>query len=111
VISYLVTQRTQEFGIRMALGARRLDIVFLVIGQEIRLVMFGVMIGLAATFGLTCVMQSLLFEVSPTDPTDILIDLYFVWWCGCARLLDSCKTSGKSRSDDRIEVRMSDQHK
>jgi len=77
VISYAVTQRTQEFGIRMALGARSPDVLLLVIGQGTRLVLFGVMLGLAATLGLTRVMQSLLFEVSATDPlTFLLISLF-----------------------------------
>jgi len=76
VISYVVTQRTQEFGIRMALGASSSDVLLLVIGQGIRLVLYGVALGIAATLGFTRVMQSLLFEVSPTDPfTFFLISL------------------------------------
>ncbi|HWQ35498.1 MAG TPA: ABC transporter permease [Blastocatellia bacterium] len=68
VVSYGVTQRTQEFGIRMALGASGADVLRLVIVQSLSLVLLGLVPGLAASFALTRVMQSLLFEVSATDP-------------------------------------------
>jgi ABC-type antimicrobial peptide transport system permease subunit len=71
VISYVVGQRTQEIGIRMALGAERGDVLRMVLSQAGRMVILGVAIGLAAVFGLTRLMASMLFAVSPTDPVTL----------------------------------------
>jgi len=67
VISYDVTARTNEIGIRMALGAERGDVIMLVLGQGARLAAYGIAIGLLAAFGLTRLMQPMLFGVSPMD--------------------------------------------
>lgn len=72
VISYASAQRTQEMGIRMALGADKKDIFRLVIGRGLRLAGMGIAIGLVAPFTLTRLMSSLLYKVSPADPLTII---------------------------------------
>ncbi len=68
VISYSVTQRTQEIGIRMALGARRGSVFGMVLGQGARLAAIGIAIGVAAALGVTRLMSRFLFGVQATDP-------------------------------------------
>lgn len=72
-MSYLVTQRTQELGLRMALGASRTDVFKLVVGKGMSLALIGIAIGLVASLALTRVMRSLLFEVTPTDVLTFVI--------------------------------------
>jgi putative ABC transport system permease protein len=68
VMAYSVSQRTQEIGIRMALGAQRHRIMKLVLGQGLVLAAIGVAIGIAGSFAVTRVMTSFLVGVAPTDP-------------------------------------------
>jgi ABC-type antimicrobial peptide transport system permease subunit len=72
VTSNSVTQRTRELGIRMALGADRRKVVWAVLGEPARLVLFGLMLGLAGTFAVGSVVQRLLYGVSPTDPVTLV---------------------------------------
>ncbi|HET7620227.1 MAG TPA: ABC transporter permease [Vicinamibacterales bacterium] len=72
VIAFSVNQRTQEFGIRMALGARRASVLGMVVRQGLRLVAIGLVIGLAGALALTRLLAQLLFEVQPTDTLTFL---------------------------------------
>ena len=79
MIAYAVSQRTHEFGVRMALGAQRHDMVRLVLGEGFKVVTTGVVAGIAASLALTRFMRSMLYGVGPNDPlTFILVAVLFV---------------------------------
>jgi ABC-type antimicrobial peptide transport system permease subunit len=68
LMAYSVEQRTQEIGIRMALGAQSGEVRKMIVGQGMVLAVIGVLVGLAAAFGLSGLMSTLLFGVTPWDP-------------------------------------------
>jgi predicted permease len=86
VMSYSVTRRTQEIGVRLAMGASSGSILFLVLSHGLRQLGIGLAIGLAGAFGLARVMKGLLVGVTPTDPTTfvaISVVLIVVGVCAC----------------------------
>ncbi|HET9480101.1 MAG TPA: FtsX-like permease family protein, partial [Pyrinomonadaceae bacterium] len=79
VMSYSVTQRTHEIGIRMAIGARPRDVFTMILGQGMKLALIGVAIGLLLAFALTRLMETMLFGVEPTDvPTFAAISIMLI---------------------------------
>lgn len=73
VMSYTVSQRTHEIGIRMAVGAKPSDVLKMVVGQGALLGLAGVALGLGAAFAVSRAMSSLLFEITPTDPLTFVV--------------------------------------
>ena len=71
MIAYSVAQRTQEIGVRMALGAERRAVVLMVVRQGMSMAIAGLVLGVAAALALTRVMTGLLYKVTPTDPADV----------------------------------------
>ena len=73
VLAYLVAQRTHEIGIRLAIGADRSQVLRMILKQGLSLATIGIVVGLVAAFGLTRLMQSLLYEVGAADPATFII--------------------------------------
>jgi ABC-type antimicrobial peptide transport system permease subunit len=72
LISFTVAERTNELGVRMALGAQKRDIVSLIAGQSIRLAIFGVVLGLILSFAATRLIQQMLYGIKSSDPITLV---------------------------------------
>jgi putative ABC transport system permease protein len=83
VVAFSVTRRTQEMGIRMALGAQRSDVLRLVLGEGARMAALGVVIGVAASLAITRLMSTLLFGISAADPLTFAGVVCFFLWSHC----------------------------
>jgi putative ABC transport system permease protein len=95
VISYSVSQRTREIGIRMALGARKQELTRMFVGHGLRLALIGVACGLVASAGLTRLMKSLLFEVNPVDPaTFVTVAFGLILAAALASYLPALRAAG-----------------
>ncbi len=86
VLSYLVGQRTQEIGVRMALGAKRFDVLRMILTDGARMTLVGIGIGILAALGLTQLMSKMLFGVKATDPPTFIIVAFSL----CAVALLAC---------------------
>ncbi len=103
VMAFLVAQRTQEMGIRMALGAQRADVFGLVLRQGMRMTFFGLLIGLAGAFGLTRLLAGMLYGVKPGDPlTFALVSAFLI---GVALLACWLPARSATRVDPMIALR------
>ena len=78
VLSYSVSQRTQEIGVRVALGAARRDVMRLIVGQGLRLAAIGIVLGMIAAAFVTPAVQSILYNVTPTDPLSFTVVAMFL---------------------------------
>ena len=106
VMAYSVTQRTQEIGIRMAIGAQRGHIVQMILWRSAALVAGGLAIGLAGAWAATRVLKDFLFEVTPFDPADVCGRLALAGAGGAGRLLHSRAARGRHRPAGGLAIRI-----
>jgi len=103
VLSYLVGQRTQEIGVRMALGAQRFDVLRLVLGDGARMTFVGLGIGVIAALALTRLISSMLFGIKPTDPLTFFAVALLL--CGIALLACYVPAHRAMRVDPTVALR------
>jgi putative ABC transport system permease protein len=99
VMSYVVTQRTREVGLRIALGATRSQVIALVLRDGLRLVLTGLAIGIVAALALVHLLTSMLYEVQPTDPLAFVAMSVFL---GAIALLATCLPARRAAKVDPI---------
>jgi putative ABC transport system permease protein len=103
LMAYTVLQRTREIGIRLAIGATPVDVLQLVVGQAARIAGVGVVIGLAGALGLTRIMRTLLFDVSPLDPPTFAVAAVLL--LGIAALASYLPARRAARIDPQSAIR------
>jgi putative ABC transport system permease protein len=95
VVAHSTAQRTQEIGIRMALGANRADVVETVLLDGLRPVLFGVLLGLGGALALSRIFSSLLFNVAATDPSIFLLAAFVLTVVATAACLGPAKRAAQ----------------
>jgi putative ABC transport system permease protein len=103
VLSYVVTERTREIGIRMALGATRADVSKLIVGQGMALTLAGVAIGVVASLAVVRFLRTMLFGVSPYDPATFVVIASLL--CGVACVAAFVPGRRASRVDPMVALR------
>ena len=103
VIVFLVAQRTQEIGVRMALGGTRLDILKLIVGKGMGLVALGGLVGLCVAFGVSRLLKSLLFSVGANDPISYLVVVLVL--CGVALVATVIPAIGAIKVNPNVALR------
>jgi ABC-type antimicrobial peptide transport system permease subunit len=103
MMSYVVSQRTREIGVRMALVARAVDVLRMTLGEAMRLVLLGGAIGLAAGLALTRAMASLLYGVSASDPATFAAELLLL--AAVARVASYFPARRVARIDPMVALR------
>ena len=103
IVAYAVTRRTKEFGIRMALGGQRSQLIWMVARESIGLVVAGIAIGAGVAFALTRLVSSLLYGVSAHDPLSIGLAVALLFFTSIAAALIPAYRA--SRADPMIALR------
>lgn len=103
IVGYSVAQRTQEFGIRMALGARRADVLRMVLGQGARLALIGLSLGLVGALAVARLIAGMLFGVSPADPGTLAATILLIF--GVALLACYVPARRAARVDPMVALR------
>jgi ABC-type antimicrobial peptide transport system permease subunit len=106
MLSYVVTERTSEIGIRMALGAQRRNVTLLIVGDGMKLAGIGTGIGVAGAFVLTKLMSSMLFGIAGTDALDICSGVNRLTRCRITRVLHPRPARNEGRSAGCVTKRM-----